>query len=112
MNMNKRRWLAAALLALGMAACGGGDGPGPLPPLPPSSARAITALSIGGVNGVINGTNKTVTVTLPLGTDLTSLAPAITHDGKTISPASGAAQNFYQSGFTPVTYTVTAADGS
>jgi hypothetical protein len=101
-----------------MTACGGGGGPGPFPPPPPpvpASAKAITAFSIGGVGGVINGTNRTVTVTLPLNTPpaaLTGLTPVITHSGASISPGANDPQNFYRSGFTPVTYTVTAADGS
>jgi hypothetical protein len=69
-------------------------------------------LSVDGIKGVINPANRTVTVTVPLGTNLTSLVPVIEHSGVSVSPASGAAQNFYRSGYTPVSYTVTAADGS
>jgi hypothetical protein len=85
------------------------------PPAPPPvsvPALAITALSIDGVSGVVNGTNRTVTVTLPLGTDLTNLSPAITHSGTGVSPPSGAPQDFYKSGFTPVTYTLTGTGGA
>lgn len=72
----------------------------------PSSAKDITAFSIGGVNGTISGTN--ITVNMPYGTNKTNLTPTITHTGASVSPASGAAQDFTN----PVTYTVTAQDGS
>ncbi|MCR1024375.1 DUF5018 domain-containing protein [Cellulophaga baltica] len=71
-----------------------------------SSAKAITAFTIGGVNGTISGTN--ISVTLPAGTNVTALSTSITHTGTSISPASGAAQDFSS----PVSYTVTAADGT
>ncbi|MCX5848650.1 MAG: hypothetical protein NTW65_04305 [Deltaproteobacteria bacterium] len=75
-------------------------------PAPLSSAKAITAFSLNGFNGFINETGKTITVGVPIGTDLTSITPAITHTGASISPAG--AQNFSL----PVDYTVTAADAS
>ncbi|WP_282144203.1 beta strand repeat-containing protein [Cellulophaga baltica] len=71
-----------------------------------SSAKAITAFTIGTVNGTITGTN--ISLALPAGTDVTTLSPSITHTGASINPASGAAQNFTS----PVEYMVTAADGS
>ncbi|MFC4602063.1 DUF5018 domain-containing protein, partial [Cohnella hongkongensis] len=75
-----------------------------------SPAKAITAFSFAtpSAAGTINEVSRTVTVTVPYGTDVTSLTPTITHTGASISPNSGAAQNFTN----PVTYTVTAADGS
>jgi hypothetical protein len=45
---------------------------------------------------------------VPYGTDVTSLTPEIIYTGVSISPASGEAQDFTN----PVTYVVTAADGS
>ncbi len=61
------------------------------------------------VNATINESAKTITADFPVGTSVQSLAPSITiSDEASISPASGAAQNFN----TPVTYTVTAEDGS
>jgi hypothetical protein len=121
--MKKLRWLPAALLALGMAACGGGDGPGPLPPaspLPPNpppapgSAAAITGFSVAGIAGEIEGTTVYVK-NVPLYTDeteaavtnLKNLTPVITHSGTSIDPPVQA-RNFTA----PVTYTVTAADGT
>jgi hypothetical protein len=57
----------------------------------------------------IDGTD--ITKTFPSGTDVTDLAPTITvSEGATVSPASGAAQDF--SVAAGVVYTVTAADGT
>jgi hypothetical protein len=77
------------------------------------SACAITAFRFDSLSppatGTINMAARTVAVAVPYGTALNGLAPAITvSEGANINPASGAAQNF--SG--PVTYIVTAADGS
>lgn len=59
------------------------------------------------VTGTVNNTNHTVTLTVPYGTNVTSLTPTIVlATGATISPTSGSAQNFTS----PVTYTVTARD--
>jgi hypothetical protein len=71
------------------------------------SAKNITAFSILGSTGIITGTN--IAVTVPFGTDETDLTPTVTVSaGASVSPASGVAQDFTG----PVTYTVTAADGS
>ncbi|MDP4094008.1 MAG: DUF5018 domain-containing protein [Bacillota bacterium] len=75
----------------------------------PNTEKAITGFKINGVNGTIDGTNHTVAVTVPYGTDITNLSPTITVSAKaTISPTSGTAKDFTN----PVTYTVTAEDGS
>ena len=59
--------------------------------------------------GVINEAEKTITVYLPLGTDISALTPVINVSSKaTVNPASGVTQNFTE----PVIYTVTAEDGS
>ena len=59
--------------------------------------------------GVIDENAKTITVGVPLMTDVTALVPVIkVSDKATVSPASGVTQNFTY----PVTYTVTAEDGS
>lgn len=75
-----------------------------------SSAKAITAFSFASlsVSGTIDETAHTIAVTVPYGTAVTALTPTITTSGSSVSPASGAAQDFTN----PVTYTVTAADGS
>jgi hypothetical protein len=74
----------------------------------PSDSKAITGFSFADppAAGVVDGTN--ITVTVPAGTVLTALVPTITHSGESISPASGSPQDFSS----PVTYTVTAQDGS
>jgi hypothetical protein len=80
--------------------------------LNPSSNNAIVSFQIGTYVGSINTLlSQTVVVTVPVGTDISSLpAPVITVSPyATISPASGVYQNFYNN---PVTYTVTAQDGS
>lgn len=72
----------------------------------PSSAKEITRFTLAGVDGAINGTG--ISLALPAGTNVTRLVPAIVHTGASISPAGGVAADFTS----PVSYTVTAADGS
>ncbi|MBR2567113.1 MAG: S-layer homology domain-containing protein [Paenibacillus sp.] len=78
----------------------------------PNPAKAITDFSFSGltpaVAGTVNESAKTIALTVPYGTDVTALVPAITHTGASVTPSSGSAQNFTN----PVTYTVTAADGT
>jgi hypothetical protein len=57
---------------------------------------------------VINEEAKTIALTVPFGTDVTALVPTIVHTGASVSPASGATQDFTS----PVNYTVTAEDTS
>src|SRR4029079_9286114 len=76
-----------------------------------SSAKDIIRFTINGLDGAIttlSATTGTIDLNVPKGTVLTSLAPIITITGVSVSPASGVARDF--SG--PVTYVVTAADGS
>ena len=76
---------------------------------PPSSKKAITEFSFPTIPSAvvdINESAKTINVTVPYGSDITSLMPAITHTGVSYSPT--AAQNFS----TSKTYAVTAEDGS
>ena len=75
-----------------------------------NSAKAITSFDFAAyaVVGAINEDTKTIVATLPYGTDVTALVPMITTTGKSVSPASGAAQDFTD----PVAYTVTAEDKS
>jgi hypothetical protein len=64
---------------------------------------------VDGIAGTIDEGAKTISAEVPNGTDLTSLSPTIViSDKATISPASGASQDFTN----PVTFTVTAEDGS
>ncbi len=78
----------------------------------PNTTKAISAFNFNSLSpaviGTVNETTKTIALTVPYGTNVTSIAPTITHDGASVSPASGVSQNFSN----PVTYTVTAEDGS
>ena len=61
------------------------------------------------VEAVITENAKTIVAVVPAGTDVTALVPIITvSDKATVSPASGMPVNFTN----PVTFTVTAEDGS
>lgn len=71
----------------------------------------IVSFSLAEQTGVatINSTNGTIGIEVFTGTSLTALVPTINiSSGATISPLSGVAQNFSN----PVTYTVTAQDGT
>jgi hypothetical protein len=74
--------------------------------------KAITGFYFAGldpvVNGIIDEETKTITLTVPYGTDLTALVPTIDHTGVGISPDSGEAADFTD----PVIYTVAAEDSS
>ena len=78
--------------------------------IPQDPSKAITAFTIpnqvGDTN--INETTHTISVTMPYGISLTSLAPIITISGASVSPSSGATQDFTSA----ITYTVTAADST
>ena len=75
----------------------------------PNTAKAITAFSFtNSTSTIIDTTAKTVVVNVPFSTDVSALVPTLSHSGASVSPASGAAQNFTNA----VTYTVTAADKS
>ena len=76
---------------------------------PDTTTGKIGAYIVNGVSGTVDNTTGLITVTLPNGTDLTSLAPVITISGaKSISPASGATVDLSS----PVTYTLTMEDGT
>jgi hypothetical protein len=84
--------------------------------LVPSSAKDITRFQFPGIANtetIIGATPNTdgsypISVRVPTGTDLGSLAPDIEHTGVGISPAGGIPGNFAA----PRTYTVTAENGS
>ena len=81
------------------------------PNLPLGNTNVVTSFSIRYNSSSISciiGTDDTIRGTMPIGTSLNSLVPDITHNGKTISPASGIATNFS----TVVTYLVTSESGS
>lgn len=58
------------------------------------------------INGVIN--NDLISITVPFGTNVSSLVPTITINGKSISPLSDIKQDFNK----PVLYTLSAEDNS
>jgi hypothetical protein len=76
-----------------------------------SDAKAITSFDFSSpaATGTIDEAAKTVSLTVPSGTDVTALVPTIVVSAKAnVRPASGVAQDFSS----PVTYTVTAEDGT
>jgi endonuclease/exonuclease/phosphatase family metal-dependent hydrolase len=71
-----------------------------------SSACDMLSFTIDGMTGIIDGTD--VTVTVPFGTDVTTLDPTFTlSPGATADPPSGTTRNFT----TSQSYTITAQDG-
>lgn len=100
--------LLLSCLAIVLGACG--DDSGDKSGAPLGSDKAITALSFPdlGAPGIIDELEHMIAVTVPFGTDVADIAPAIEHTGVDLSPASGTAQDFSR----PVVYTVTAADAS
>jgi hypothetical protein len=78
---------------------------------PPSTETDITGFFLEEQVSVaeIDRTSHTVKVEVPFGTDLTALLPSITlSEGATVDPPSGTVADFTN----PVTYTVTAQDGT
>ncbi len=75
-----------------------------------NDAKQITLFNFASpsVAGVINQSNHTITVNVPYGTDLTTLAPTISITGSSVSPTSGTTTDFTSS----QAYLVTAADSS
>ena len=74
----------------------------------PSDTANITVFTFSSGTGIINEANHSISVSVPNGTNVTSLAPTITITGKSISPNSGVAQNFTN----PFVYTVMAANST
>lgn len=71
---------------------------------PATSTAKITGFSVLGVDGVIDQSAGIITVTLPVGTNVTAVAPAVTVPaGAVVSPVSGEVVNLTS----PLTYTVT-----
>jgi len=77
-----------------------------------SSEKLITSFHLllsPEVAGIVDETNFVVTLNVPYGTDTANIKPSIViSPGATVLPASGTAQDFTN----PVTYRVTAEDGS
>src|SRR3989344_3276469 len=79
--------------------------------VPLSSAKTITTFNFTTpvAIGVIDEITHAIAVTVPFGADVTALVPTIVLSvGASVSPNTGVAQNFTN----PVTYTVTAENGS
>ena len=76
-----------------------------------STEKAISTFAFSGISPAVNASisGTTISAGVPFSIDVTTLVPTITVSTKaTVSPASGSAQNFTN----PVTYTVTAEDGT
>ena len=75
-----------------------------------NTAKAISAFSFANpaATGTVTESTHAIAVAGPFGTTVTALVPTITHTGASINPATGVAHDFTS----PVTYTVTAADGT
>jgi uncharacterized repeat protein (TIGR02543 family) len=81
-----------------------------------NSAKALTGFSFASLSatGAVNESAKTVAVTVPYGTNVTALVANFTTTGASVkvgstTQASGTTANNFTS---PVTYTITAGDGS
>lgn len=102
-NVLSRTYTVSVLNKAGQLISGSGGGGGSDPVTPATGAK-ITAFSVLGVDGVINQSAGTITVTLPDGTDVTAVAPSVTVTaGAVVSPVSGEVVNLTA----PVIYTVT-----
>ena len=98
-----RTYTVSVLNKAGQLISGSGGGGGSDPVTPATGAK-ITAFSVLGVDGVINQSAGTITVTLPDGTDVTAVAPSVTVTaGAVVSPVPGEVVNLTA----PVVYTVT-----
>lgn len=98
-----RTYTVSVLNKAGQLISGSGGGGGSDPVTPATGAK-ITAFSVLGVDGVINQSVGTITVTLPAGTNVTAVAPSVTVTaGAVVSPVSGEVVNLT----VPVVYTVT-----
>jgi len=103
MNLKKLGYGFFALILAIFTSCSG-----------PSSSKDITAFTLRSQVGAtvitnIDATKGTIAVTMPYGTDVTTLTPTITVSPETsVSPKSGVAQDFTHS----VVYTVMAEDSS
>lgn len=102
-NVVSRTYTVSVLNREGKLISASGSGGGDTPVTPVTGAK-ITAFSVLGVDGVIDQSAGTITVTLPAGTDMTAVAPSVTVTaGAVVSPVSGEVVNLTA----PVVYTVT-----
>jgi hypothetical protein len=80
----------------------------------PVTAKAVTTFSLGGSAGTVNESVKSISITMPNGTDVRSLPATFTTSGKTVTvngvtQISGVTRNNFTS---PVVYTVTDGNGA
>ena len=114
--MKKLYMLLAAVLLMVITGCGGGGGGGGSTPVSLSSTKVITGFSLNDCFGMIDEAGKTIAVTMPLGTDVTTLVAtfyttgASVKVGSTVQTSGSITSNF--STTSQVTYTVTAADAT
>ena len=104
-----KMWIFLLLLVTFVAGCGGDNGG-----VPSTSAKATTAFSLSGSTGTVDESAKTITVTMPYGTDVTAQVATFTTTGSgvkvgTVAQTSGTTPNDFTS---PVKYTVTATDNT
>lgn len=102
-NVVSRTYTVSVLNREGKLISASGSGGGDTP-VPPITGAKITAFSVLGVDGVIDQSAGTITVTLPAGTNVTAVAPSVTVTaGAVVSPVPGEVVNLT----VPVVYTVT-----
>ena len=75
--------------------------------LVPVGKARITSFGIPGSDGVIDQNAKTISLTVPFGTNLATLAPTFTLTSGTCNPTSGASPSPTFAAVNPATYTVT-----
>ena len=105
--------LVYLIAAFGLVSCGGSSANSPGAS---TSSMAITAFSFSNppATGVVNESTKTISITVPYGTNVTGLVATFTTTGASVkvggvAQVSGTTANDFTS---PVVYTVTAADHS
>lgn len=96
----------AVLLITAVAGCGGND------TVVSNSNKAVTSYSVAGATGTVDESAKTIAVTVPYGTNVTSQAATFTTSGSgvkvgTMEQTSAATANNFTG---PVVYTVSATD--
>jgi len=103
-NGFSKLWYLVVLLVAFVAGCGGNA----------ASPKAVTAYSFAGVAGTINEPAKTVSLTLPYGTDVTALVATFTTTGTSVSVGTvPQTSKVTANDFTgPLTYTITGQDGT
>ena len=112
--MKKVYVLLAVVLIMFITGCDKGSRDSDLFPPSASEGKSITAFSLNDVAGAINETEKTIAITMPYGTDATTMVATFTITGVSVKvgstdQVSGKTANDFTH---PVTYAVTAADAS